>query len=251
MNSDIFISIIIPALNEEATIKNVISKIKNGLSNFFSNEDLFEIILIDDGSIDKTAEIAELIEGIRVYRNLKNMGKGFSMRKGALLSRGKYLSFIDSDNSHRVKDLVLGIKIIQYIEVNFNKKRPFLITGVRFSNQFHGTTKLNVLGNKIYSRLAYFLWKKKLHDLTCGLRFINKDDFLQLKLTSSRYSVEAEMIARALSRRYQIVEFPIIAKKRLYGKSGIRVLREGLIIPMAFFLASLNIFIYISTKISI
>ena len=130
-------------------------------------------------------------------------------------------------------------------------ERPFLITGVRFKSEKYGTSLLNKVGNKFYSIIGLVLWKKKINDLTCGLRFAKKTDLLELDLTASRYTIEIEMIAESLRRKYNIIEMPINATQRVYGSSGVRAMKEGIIIPVSFVLASVKVFSLITKKISI
>ena len=179
------------------------------------------------------------------------MGKGYSMRKGVKLAQGKYIAFIDADGSHSVNDLIKGIRIINKLEKIQVHDRPFLITGVRFKNGKHGTTVLNKVGNRLYSLLGLLLWKKSINDLTCGLRFAKKSDIIDLKLTSSRYTIEAEMIAECLRRKISIIQMPIDAHQRIFGTSGVRTMKEGIIIPLSFVLASIKLFWIITKKISI
>ena len=243
-------SIIIPALNEEHTIKSLIKTIEKETKKLFSTKD-FEILVIDDGSKDLTFNNASEINLAHVHRNEKNMGKGYSMRKGIMHAKGKYIAFIDADGSHNVKDLIRGMKLIESLEANKLNERPFLITGVRFKNGKHGTTILNKAGNKLYSLIGLVLWRQNINDLTCGLRFAKKVDLLNLNLTSSRYTVEVEMIAQCLRKKYTIIQMPINATKRIYGTSGVRAMKEGIILPISFVLSSIKLFSLITKKISI
>mgnify|MGYP000726684264 CR=1 FL=1 len=84
------ISIIIPAFNEEARIGNVIEPL-------FREKDFFEIIVIDDGSSDKTSEVAKGFFGVRVVKLDRNQGKGAAIIRGIEEARGDILVFIDAD----------------------------------------------------------------------------------------------------------------------------------------------------------
>ena len=225
-------SIIIPALNEEHTIKELVLEVEKGIKELVSTKD-FEIIVVDDGSKDLTFKHASDVKTARVLRNERNMGKGYSMRKAILHAKGKYIAFIDADGSHSVKDLINGFKIIEKMEKNQVNERPFLITGVRFKNDKHGTSLLNKVGNKLYSMIGLTLWHKNINDLTCGLRLSKRSYFLNLNLTSFRYTIEIEMIAHFLRKKYQIIEHPINANKRLYGTSCVRPMIERIILPIS------------------
>ena len=93
------LSIIIPAYNEEALIAGTLDGLQTYLS---ARPEQFEIIVVDDGSQDKTAASIQAWKNrngtdLRLLINQKNMGKGFSIRRGVLESRGRYLIFIDAD----------------------------------------------------------------------------------------------------------------------------------------------------------
>ena len=96
------ISVVIPAFNEAKVIKDTVVDIKDFLKNNFSN---FEIIVIDDKSRDRTLEIIKSIEGIKVIANLKNHGKGYSIKKGMKNAKGDLLLFMDADNSTNISEL--------------------------------------------------------------------------------------------------------------------------------------------------
>ena len=101
----IFLSVIIPAYNEEMRITGTLQKI---LAYLCTKEYLWEIIVVDDGSIDKTSEAAKGIrkdERLTVMRNPVNRGKGYSVKKGVLASRGDVILFSDADLSTPIEEL--------------------------------------------------------------------------------------------------------------------------------------------------
>ncbi len=96
----IILSIVIPAYNEAARIGNTLDSIER----YFSKNNMsFEVIVVDDGSKDDTAQVAERyaskIKNLKVLINEKNSGKGFSVKRGMLAATGDYRLFMDADNS--------------------------------------------------------------------------------------------------------------------------------------------------------
>lgn len=100
MQSDIFLSVILPAYNEESRIGQTLE----ALGLYFKKQIFeYEILVVNDGSSDKTAEVVKgyelRIKGLRLIDNVENKGKGYVVRQGMLNAQGKYRLFMDSDNS--------------------------------------------------------------------------------------------------------------------------------------------------------
>src|SRR5688572_9119224 len=93
------LSIIIPAYNEEALIANTLESLRSYMT---AQAEQYEIIVVDDGSQDKTVTCVQEWQkrhgtSLRLLSNQKNRGKGFSIRHGVMESRGRYVIFIDAD----------------------------------------------------------------------------------------------------------------------------------------------------------
>ena len=116
MSNQTYLSVIIPAYNEEKTISNTLLDI----DNYLSKQDFTsEIVVVSDGSKDKTAKVVnnltKLINNLRLIDNQENHGKGWVVRQGMLKAKGKYRLFMDADNATTVD--------------HFDKIRPFLNKG--------------------------------------------------------------------------------------------------------------------------
>ncbi|MDL1965810.1 MAG: glycosyltransferase, partial [Candidatus Desulfofervidus auxilii] len=113
-----FLSVIIPAYNEEARIKNTLEKIHSYLKN---QDYTYEIIIVNDGSTDNTwalvNEIAQKIKEVRILKNEKNRGKGFTIKKGFLNAKGKYLLFTDADLSTPIEEVE---KLISWLKKGYD-----------------------------------------------------------------------------------------------------------------------------------
>src|SRR5437016_3273288 len=98
------VSIVVPAFNEASRIAESIRKI-----DAFARESTLplELIVVDDGSVDQTAEIVRQlgIKGLRLIRNLENHGKGYTVRQGVLSASGEYVLFTDADLSAPIEEL--------------------------------------------------------------------------------------------------------------------------------------------------
>lgn len=124
----LFVSVIMPAYNAEKTIEKTISSVLN------QSYDKFEIIIIDDGSKDNTAEIVSAIANkdkrIRFFRNEKNVGVSATRNRGISLAKGDWIAFLDSDDMWTADKLEKQIKLIA------NKARAnLLFTGSSFIDE--------------------------------------------------------------------------------------------------------------------
>lgn len=170
--------VIIPVFNEEKYIEKSLEQIKKYTKN---------IIVVDDGSKDKTYSILKKIEGIHVIKLKKNMGKGAAMRKGANLAwrlKAKGIIFMDGDNQHNPK----------YLPVFFEhlNNKEHIIIGIRILKA--GTPLLRKLGNKLLIYSVRVLFNVYLEDLICGYRGFSKEGYKQILWESDNYGVETEVV---------------------------------------------------------
>ena len=114
-----FISIIIPAYNEEKSIKETLEKISGVMEK---SEFPFEIIAVNDGSTDNTEKILEKISGIKIVKNSINKGYGASLKIGIKKAEGNWIFIMDADGSYPIKSIPEFLKQMEEYD---------LITGAR------------------------------------------------------------------------------------------------------------------------
>ncbi len=198
------LSIIIPAHNEDRTIEKVLDKVMQvGLGKWER-----EIIVVDDGSTDKTGELLEKFaaglarnkKSIKVLRHSKNTGKGLAIRTALLSATGDYVLIQDAD--------------LEYDPVDISKLLSSAKTGVAvFGNRgvkrypergFHF-----VLGAKILTWTLNVLYKRRLYDLYTGYKLIPLKILKSLDLQSNGFEFEAEVTCKLIKRGLKITEIPI------------------------------------------
>lgn len=210
------VTIVIPAYNEEKTIGNVIFEtisIMNGL-------DLpYEIIVVDDGSTDKTGQIASTHKAI-VLSNKRNYGKGYALRRAFQHATGDIIVTIDSDGEHKPKE------IPDLLEPLFNGTD--IVAGSRFLGS-HGraTTHLNVIGNFLFNAAIMTLTGKVVTDSQTGFRAIKKNVLTTLNLESDGYEIESEITVKGLRNGFIFKEKPITVERRKYSISKLKLLSDG------------------------
>ena len=210
------ISVVIPAYNEEKTIGEVLSKTIQVMENFGNP---YEIIVVDDGSTDKTREAASSYK-VTVLTNGINKGKGYALRKGFRHARGQIIVTLDADGSHDPKE------IPKLIEPLYNGAD--IAAGSRFlGNGKNSTTKLNRLGNKIINAIIMTLTGRYVTDSQTGFRAIKREVLERLNLNSERYEIETELTVKGLKNGFRYVEVPIDCKKRRYHCSKLRLIVDS------------------------
>jgi len=210
------VTVVIPAYNEEKTIGNVISEttsIMNGL------DVPYEIIVVNDGSTDKTGQIASTYKAT-VLSNNKNRGKGYALRRALQHASGDIIVTIDSDGEHKPKE------IPDLIEPLFNGTD--IVAGSRFlGSQRRATTNLNRIGNFFFNATIMTLTGKRVTDSQTGFRAIKRSVLQKLNLNSDGYEIESEITVKSLKNGFTFKETPISVERRKYNISKIRLLQDG------------------------
>ena len=225
---DSVISVVIPAYNEEKTIGEVLEKT---LQVMESMKTPYEIIVVDDGSTDRTRTEASKYK-VTLLTNGKNRGKGYALRKGFKHVRGQIIVTLDSDGSHDPKD------IPRLIEPLYNGID--IATGSRFINNKEVTTKLNKLGNRIINAIIMTLTGKYITDSQTGFRAIKRKVLQKLNLKAQGYEIETEITVKGLKNGFKYIEIPINCKKRTHSCSKLRILQDGIKILKTILIAKIT-----------
>lgn len=227
------ISIIIPAFNEESSIGNVVSEIKGLYPDF-------EIIVINDASEDRTAKMAEKA-GAKVLSHPYNIGNGASVKTGMRIATGDIFVTMDGDGQHRPEDIEKLLKQIDTYD---------MVVGQR---TFSGQSSFGRwFGNYIYNRLASYVAKLKIKDLTSGFRAVKADVAKRfLYLFPNTYSYPTTLTLCVLRSGRSLKYIPTETCKRKKGKSGINLFKDGvrffmIIIKICTLFSPLRIFFPVS-----
>ena len=203
------ISIIIPACNEAQTIGELVARVRQ------LHPDA-EIIVIDDGSSDQTAETAQQA-GADVYRHAYNIGNGAAIKSGIRAATGDVLVFMDGDGQHDPEDIKRLLQQIPEYD---------MVVGARsLRNQ---SSVLRALGNAVYNRFASYAANFTIRDLTSGFRAIKSDiarNFLYL--LPNTYSYPTTLTLGVLRTGRSVKYLAITTAKRVKGKSRVKLLQDG------------------------
>ncbi|PVX27352.1 MAG: glycosyltransferase family 2 protein [Candidatus Bathyarchaeum sp.] len=180
-----------------------------------------EVILVDDGSADQSAAVAQR-QNARVLRDA-HQGKGFALRSGFRHAKGKFVVTLDGDGSHKPEEIPLVLKYLTEDGADF-------VVGSRFVNSEANKAKvprINRVGNRLFNNLTGYLTGVKISDTQSGFRAIRASLISQMKLSSHGYEVESEMLVKALRMGAKVKEIPISFDQRTMGKSKLDPLRDG------------------------
>ncbi len=214
LNSDtdansIVTSIIIPAYNEETGLPLVLS----ALTQIIGKRD--EIIVVDDGSHDNSSVVAEQFP-CRVIRHTVNQGKGAAMRTGLLHARGKYVIFVDADNTYPVEYIP---KIAALLD-RYDFVRGIRLLGrenIPFTNRF---------GNLLFDVAFRMLHSIDEGDVLSGMYGIHREALMKFNIMSKGFDIETEIVAKVMAHGLSYTTIPITYSERV-GEKKLKALRDG------------------------
>lgn len=213
------LSIIVPAYNEEKTIRDVITKLA-GLVLPVEHE----IVVVDDGSSDSTGKIlmqlaVQKVE-IKVIFNKTNKGKGHAVREGIANAKGDIIVIQDSDLEYNPDDIQ---KVIRPILDN----RAVAVFGSRFMGGVSHHKTVNYYGNRLLTMFTNILYGTTLTDMETGYKAFTHDIYDELVLKENRFGIEPELTARLIKLGAEIVEVPISYNPRNYAEGKKINWRDG------------------------
>jgi len=204
------IIITIPAYNEESTIGTVIQDIKQTMSQTKYD---YEIIVVDDGSTDRTAENARKAGAI-VFSHPYNYGLAETFRtemEKALQSDADIIVHIDADNQYRANEIP---KLIEPVE----KGEADLVLGSRFMGTIEEMPVMKRWGNIAFSKVVSQISGIKITDAQTGFRAFTREFAEKVRIIST-HTYTQEMVIRAVKEKFKVKEVPVYFAKRGKGKS--------------------------------
>ena len=204
------ISIILPAKNEANSLDQLLPEIKSAYPKA-------EILVVDDGSTDKTLEVCDT-HGVTAISLPYNMGNGAAVKAGARKAKGDILVYLDADGQHNPKDIS---RLLEKFDQGYD-----LVVGARSSNTHASIWRR--LANGLYNRMASYMTGHKIEDLTSGFRAVRAKKFREfLFLLPNGFSYPTSSTMAFFRAGYGVAYVPIEARKRK-GKSHIKPLQDGI-----------------------
>lgn len=220
-----FVTVVLPAFNEEAIIENSVEIIESYLRSL-EDRYLWEILLINDGSTDRTGEIADDLANkytrLRVIHHPVNMNLGRALQTGFKNARGNIIVVLDIDLSYSVDHIEkLLVKQIE-TDADIVLASPYMGGGSVSKVPFR-----RALLSRCVNWFMRFAAQEKCHTFTCMVRAYKSEFIKNLNLKTKDYEINPEIIYKAMILRARIVEIPAHldwSYQNKAGEKGLRVL---------------------------
>ena len=203
------LSIVLPAKNEAPALRNVLPELRQHFPDA-------EIIVVNDGSTDDTAEVAAQW-ATRVLSAPYSMGNGAAIKRGARAASGQVIVFMDADGQHSPQ---LVTRLLERLDQGYD-----MVVGARDRS---GQASIGRgLANGLYNRIASWMTGFQIRDLTSGFRAVRADKFREfLHLLPNGFSYPTTITMAFFRSAYAVAYEPIPVARRV-GKSHIQPLRDG------------------------
>lgn len=208
------ISVVLAAKDEAATIADIIARCRCVLPEA-------EMLVVDDGSTDNTAEVAAAA-GATVHRLAFNCGKGVALREGFARASGELLVLLDADGQDDPEEIPTLLEAMH--------DDVALVIGSRFLGQFDADaiTPLNRAGTHFFNALMSGLFRQRFSDTQAGFRVLRASALRKLELKAERYEIETEVLLALVRAGEKVVEVPVRRHARSHGETNLSPWYDGL-----------------------
>ena len=212
------LSVVMPCLNEEATIAECIERIQKTLQE---NRIAGEIIIADNGSHDQSREIAQRM-GVRVV-SVENKGYGSALMGGIASARCEYVVIGDADGSYDFTQIPV---FLEQLRAGYQ-----LVMGNRFAGGIQPGAMPPLhryLGNPLLTAIGRLFFRAKCHDFYCGLRGFTRTAYERMTLRTTGMEFASEMVVKASLFNLPVCEVPTtLSPDRRTGRSHLRTWHDG------------------------
>lgn len=219
------LSIIIPMFNEAENVEKTVQRVEEALRPLPGS---YEIIAVDDGSLDNTLEVLKSIESnnekLKVVSYSKNIGRGMALRKGFQASRGEIVISIDADLSYDPRYILDFFKILNTEpDIDFLLASPYM-PGGSVKNVPFRRLWISKLGNKILR----FSMPNRIYTSTGIFRAYRRKVLESLELESDGKEIHLEILSKAIALGYRVKEIPAVLTSREKGESKFKFKRTAI-----------------------
>lgn len=202
------LSIVLPAFNEEANVENALNEVSSVAQEMGIEH---EIILVNDGSTDRTGEVARRMAGrisnLRLVEHYPNRGYGGALKAGFAAASKDLIAFFPADKQFDFGEIERLLKRIN---------RADIVCGYRADRRDNIIRKFNAFGWKMVVRMLFgYLCR----DIDCGFKVFRRRILSQVNIVSDGAMIDTELLAGAQARGFKIVEEPLTHLPRRAGEA--------------------------------
>lgn len=227
------LSVVIPAYNEEDGIGAIMERVlavRPQLAAVGIAE--LELIVVDDGSKDRTPELVAARPGVRLIRHAQNGGYGAALKTGFAAARGEWIGFMDADGTYPPE-------YYPHLYQAACRHNAELVIGSRMAGAESHMPAVRRLGNLIFARLVSLISAKQITDSASGMRIFKKTILPRLYPLPDGLNLTPVMSTRALHEQIVMVEAPIPYSERV-GRSKLSVMKDGMRFAQSIVWTALN-----------
>lgn len=207
------ISAVLPAFNEEENIETATKRTVEVLREIGLRD--WEVIIVDDGSVDRTAEIADRLAAedplhIRVFHHEPNRGYAEALKTGFNAARHQLLFFTDSDLQFDVREIKNLLPLIESADI---------VCGFRIYRFDHLTRLVLSWGFNLLVRIVFRI---NVRDIDCAFKLFRREVFDKVFIESKKFFVNAEVLAKAKYFGFSLAEIGVRHYPRVAGRSTVR-----------------------------
>lgn len=215
------LSVVIPALNEEDGIANIVERVLSVKEPLVQvGVDNLELIVVDDGSTDRTPDIVASYPDVVLVKHPVNKGYGAAIKTGFREAKGNFLAFLDADGTYPPE-------FFPQLCVPLLEDGADLVIGSRMAGADSEMPLVRRIGNTIFATLVSIISNRRVTDSASGQRVLRNDVLPTLYPLPDGLNFTPVMSTRAMHEHIKVVEVPIPYKERL-GRSKLSVVRDGM-----------------------
>ena len=206
------ISAVLPAFNEEENIETAVNKLLEVLKTLPLTD--YEVIVVNDGSVDRTGEIADTLAKanprVRVFHHRPNKGYAEALKTGFTSARFDMVFYTDSDNQFDVREIKNFLKPLEDYDI---------VCGFRIY-RFDPLTRLFLSWG--FNLLVRIIFRIRVRDIDCAFKLFRRSVFDKVTIESKRFFVDAEVLAKARYHKLGMTEIGVRHYPRTAGQSTVR-----------------------------
>jgi glycosyltransferase involved in cell wall biosynthesis len=207
------ISAVLPAFNEEENIETAATRMAEVLGSLQLRD--WEVIIVNDGSVDSTSEIADRLAAadplhIKVFHHKPNRGYAEALKTGFTSARSQLIFYTDSDNQFDVRELKNMLPLIEDADI---------VCGFRIY-RFDPLTRLVLSWG--FNLLVRIIFRIGVRDIDCAFKLFRREVFDKVQIESKKFFIDAEVLAKAKYYGFRLAEIGVRHYPRPAGRSTVR-----------------------------